>query len=75
MDLTAAPLFTDVFPGPEGGVAHWAVTSDGKRIRVAHWPLTGAKGTVLIFTGRTEYIEKYAHIAADLHAAGYAVAS
>ena len=59
MDLTEAPLFTDVHPGPAGGVAHWAVTSDGKRIRVGHWPLEGAKGTVLLFPGRTEYIEKY----------------
>lgn len=72
MDLTAAPLFTDVHPGPEGGAAHWAVTSDGKRIRVAHWPLAGAKGTVLMFPGRTEYIEKYGQTARDLASRGLA---
>ena len=72
MDLTPAPLFTDVYPGPEGGAAHWAVTSDGKRVRVAHWPLTGAKGTVLMFPGRTEYIEKYGQTARDLAARGMA---
>lgn len=72
MDLTAAPLFTDVHPGPEGGVAHWAVTSDGKRIRVGHWPLEGAKGTVLLFPGRTEYIEKYGTTARAFGARGLA---
>ncbi len=59
MDLAPAPLFVDIYPGPETGSAHWAKTSDGKRVRVAHWPLEGAKGTVLLFPGRTEYAEKY----------------
>ena len=72
MDLEPAPLFTDVHPGPEGGMAHWAVTSDGKRIRVGHWPLQGARGTVLLFPGRTEYIEKYGHTAAEFAARGLA---
>ncbi len=72
MDLSPAPLFTDVHPGPDGGVAHWAVTSDGKRIRVGHWPLAGARGTVLLFPGRTEYIEKYGSTAAELAERGLA---
>ncbi|MGB3243848.1 MAG: alpha/beta hydrolase [Sulfitobacter sp.] len=72
MTLEAAPLFTDVHPGPEGGVAHWAQTPDGKRIRVGHWPLDGAKGTVLIFPGRTEYIEKYGLVAGELAQRGLA---
>ena len=72
MELTPAPLFTDVYPGPEGGAAHWAVTSDGKRIRVGAWPLQGAKGTVLMFPGRTEYIEKYGETARELATRGFA---
>ena len=72
MDLTSAPLFTDVHPGPDGGVAHWVTTSDGKRIRVGHWPLAKAKGTVLIFPGRTEYIEKYGVVATELSRRGLA---
>lgn len=72
MTLTPAPFFTDVHPGPAGGAAHWAETSDGKRIRVGHWPLEGAKGTVLIFPGRTEYIEKYGVVASELAARGLA---
>ncbi len=72
MELTPAPFFTDVHPGPAGGGAHWAQTSDGLRIRVGHWPQDGAKGTVLIFPGRTEYIEKYGVVAAELARRGLA---
>ena len=72
MDLTPAPLFTDVHPGPAGGEALWAVTSDSKRIRVGHWPLQGAKGTVLLFPGRSEYIEKYGPTAHALAQRGLA---
>ncbi|MGJ8544916.1 MAG: alpha/beta fold hydrolase [Sulfitobacter sp.] len=75
MDLTAAPFFTDVAPGPAGGAAHWANTSDGKRIRVGHWPLAGAKGTVLLFPGRTEYIEKYGLTAGEFSRHGLATMS
>lgn len=72
MVLTPAPLFTDVDPGPADGSAHWVETSDGKRIRVGHWPAAGAKGTVLLFPGRTEYIEKYGPAATELAARGLA---
>ena len=72
MTLDEAPLYHDVADGPEGGVAHWLHTDDGTRIRVAHWPLAQARGTVLLFPGRTEYVEKYGRGAADLAARGYA---
>ena len=72
MELDPAPLFTDFGPGPAGGAAHWIKTSDGKRIRVGHWPLSGAKGTVLLFPGRTEYIEKYGITAGELAERGLA---
>lgn len=72
MPLAPAPFFTDIHPGPAGGMAHWAETSDGKRIRVGHWPQENAKGTVLIFPGRTEYIEKYGVTAKELAARGFA---
>ncbi len=70
--LAAAPLHTKLAEGPDGGIAHWLTTSDGLRIRVAHWGLAGAKGTVLLFPGRTEYCEKYGRAAADLADRGYA---
>ena len=65
-----APLFDDIAKGPDGGSAFWVNASDGVRLRVAHWP-GGTKGTVLLFPGRTEYIEKYGPAAADLQALGY----
>ena len=70
--MEAAPLFEEIAGGPEGGAAHWLTTDDGIRIRVGHWPLADAKGTVLIFPGRTEFIEKYGMTAKALQSAGYA---
>jgi len=54
------------------GVAHWVTTPDGVRLRIGHWPMDEARGTVLIFPGRTEYVEKYGPAAADFAARGYA---
>lgn len=73
MDLQPAPFFAEIADGPDGGQAHWVTTSDGLRIRVGHWrPQSADKGTVFLFPGRTEYIEKYGPAAAELGARGYA---
>ena len=71
--MEQAPLFDDIADGPEGGVAHWLKTDDGLKIRVGSWPVATAKGTVLLFPGRTEYVEKYGRAARDFHARGYAM--
>jgi lysophospholipase len=73
--METAPFFDDIANGPDAGSAHWLKTSDGLRIRVGHWPLDGAKGTVVIFPGRTEYVEKYGATAQALHDRGYASVS
>ena len=70
--MIAAPLFDDIAEGPSGGAAHWLRTADGMRIRVGHWNRAAAKGTVLIFPGRTEFVEKYGRAAKALHDRGYA---
>ncbi len=70
-----APLYVDVADAPEGGVAHWVTARDGLKLRAANWAHGGAKGTVLLFPGRTEYVEKYGRAAADLRARGYAMAT
>ena len=75
MTLQAAPLFNDVADGPTGGAAYWATTSDDVRIRVAHWTPPNAKGTVFLFPGRTEYIEKYGRAAGDLYRRGFGTIS
>lgn len=72
MALTPAPLYTDIHPGPEAAQAYWVTTSDGLKIRLGAWTPEGTQGTVLIFPGRTEYIEKYGTTAAELAARGLA---
>lgn len=72
MTLAPAPLFADVARAPEDGAAHWLTCADGVRIRVAAWA-EGARGTVLMFPGRTEYVEKYGPAAAEFGARGYAM--
>ncbi len=73
MTLTPAPFFEDVAGGPTGGQAHWAKTSDGKRIRIGHWrPEVCKNGTVMMFPGRTEYIEKYGNSATEFCSRGFA---
>lgn len=75
MAMTDAPLFTDVSPGPEDGAAWWMDAADGVRVRIAAWGRAASKGTVLLFPGRTEYVEKYGPAAADLAARGFATAT
>ena len=70
--MQPAPFYQDVADGPPGGRAWWLTTPDGLRIRAGLWPREGARGTVLLFPGRTEYIEKYGRTARALEAAGYA---
>jgi lysophospholipase len=72
MHLDPAPFHDDVAYGPDGGAACWLATSDGKRLRVGFWPVARARGTVLIFPGRTEFIEKYGQTAARLATFGLA---
>ncbi|MBK5947001.1 hypothetical protein CCR83_11255 [Rhodobacter veldkampii DSM 11550] len=66
-----APLHLALARAPDGGRAFWLQTTDGLRLRAALWQRAGARGTVVLFTGRTEYIEKYGPTIADLAQRGY----
>jgi lysophospholipase len=66
-----APYHADIAGNPDG-ICHWLTTSDGVRVRVGHWSVADAKGTVVIFPGRTEYIEKYGRTAAEFASRGFA---
>ncbi len=73
MEFSPAPLFEDVAGGPADGAVHWLITEDRKRIRVAHWlPGGDTHGTVMLFPGRTEYIEKYGDTAKEFVNRGFA---
>lgn len=72
---TPAPFRRLAGDGPAPARAMWLRAGDGVRLRAAHWPAAGdaGAGTVLLFSGRTEYLEKYARAGADLAAAGFDV--
>ncbi len=69
-----APYHADLAEGPAGVEAHWARTADGVRIRVATRAGGGA-GTVIVFPGRTEFIEKYGRVMDRLAGRGVSVAA
>lgn len=64
-------------PIPTGAVTGEVVARDGIRLRFARWtPSAGARaGTVCLFQGRTEFIEKYFETVMDLRRRGFAVAA
>jgi lysophospholipase len=62
----------DLDPSAE---THPVMTADGVRLRLVAWPRAGARATVLILPGRTEYADKYAPVAAELARAGFAAAA
>jgi lysophospholipase len=69
-------LSTPANPVPEGAVTGALKTSDGMELRFAKWPAPpGRKGTVCLFQGRAEFIEKYFETVRDLRARGFAVAT
>ena len=63
-------------PVPNGAVPGSFVTRDGLTIRYALWPRTADRrlGTVCLFSGRGEFIEKYFETITDLRRRGFAVA-
>jgi len=61
---------------PEDVIAGTITTPDGVELRYARWaPPPGRKGTVCLFQGRAEFIEKYFETVRDLRARGFAVAT
>lgn len=62
-------------PVPANAFAGMLRTRDGVHLRFARFaPPPGNKGTVCIFPGRSEFIEKYFETVADLQKRGFAVA-
>jgi lysophospholipase len=63
-------------PVPDDVITGALKTPDGVQLRFARWaPPPGRKGTVCIFQGRAEFIEKYFETVRDLRARGFAVAA
>jgi lysophospholipase len=65
-----------VNPVPEDAVTGMLKTADGKALRFARWlPPAGRKGTLCLFHGRGEFIEKYFEVVRDARERGFAVAT
>lgn len=65
-------------PVPDGAIVAEITTRDGFRLRTARWPAAPGvprRGTVCLFHGRTEFIEKYFEVIAELRGRGFAVAT
>jgi len=62
-------------PVPSGAVCAAIRASDGVELRFARWRATGSPGlgTVCVFPGRTEFIEKYFEAVGDLRRRGFNV--
>jgi lysophospholipase len=72
MDLVSIPEN----PIPDGATAGRLRTRDGVALRYARFaPPTGRRGTVCVFQGRAEFIEKYFEVVGDLRERGFAVAT
>ncbi|MEO1561906.1 MAG: alpha/beta hydrolase [Pseudomonadota bacterium] len=69
--MIGAPYHSDVALGPLPTAAKWLQADDGKHLRGVAW--AGPKaGTVFLFTGRTEYAEKYGDVVAEFAKRGLA---
>lgn len=71
----SAPLFEiEDFPCPPSSKSFYFYSEDGKKLRVALWNLKSPKGTILLQSGRTEFIEKYYEVIEAFIKRGFCVA-
>jgi lysophospholipase len=70
--MDEAPFHSTVSEGPSKVTAYWIHSDDNVRLRVAYWQTDKSlNGTVFLFQGRSENIEKYGRTAKELSKAGY----
>ena len=69
-----APFFQDVAHGPKGNQAVFVRAEDAVRLRITHWPAaftSSRAGTICLFPGRGEPVEKYGRMAHSLSDANF----
>lgn len=70
----ASFIVIDENPVPQGGQCFFARMSDGETMRVATFPATAPETkSLMLVTGRSEFIEKYFETITELQARGFAV--
>ena len=62
MNLDASFL-NNVFKWPQAANTNYKETTDGIRVRTSFWAANDPVGTVFVFPGRADYIEKYGGLA------------
>ncbi len=73
MRSESPPFLHDIVPDCPRPRTTWLHADDGVRLRLSIWE-GGSRGTVILFNGRTEYIEKYAFLARPFLQHGYTIA-
>ena len=69
-----APLYQiDEINCPKGKAYYFPLDSNNK-LRIAFWNLDSSKGTIILQSGRTEFIEKYYEVVSEFIERGFAVA-
>lgn len=72
--IQPAPLNLEIAEAPRHGSAFWIHSQDGIRLRVGIWKNKSPRlGTIMVFPGRTEYIEKYGRMITFLDGLGFSV--
>lgn len=61
-------------PAPRGGALEEIAAPDGATLRIAYFPADAPRGTVVLVTGWSEFIEKYFETVIDLQSRGLNVA-
>jgi lysophospholipase len=69
--MEPAPFFSEIADADPAARAFWVAAPDGARVRIGEIG-AGARGTVLLFPGRTEFVEKYGPAGRALAARGFA---
>ena len=69
--MDPAPFYKAIADAADAARAYWVQTPDGARARVGMLG-EGTRGTVLLFPGRTEFIEKYGPTGREFAKRGYA---
>ena len=69
-----APLYEINNFSCAGGSAYFFPLSDKDKLRIVLWNLDSLKGTIILQSGRTEFVEKYYEVISEFIERGFAVA-
>ena len=72
---TAPLIELEDYKCPEGGKGFFIKGFDGKKLRIAIWNIGSNNGTIILQSGRTEFIEKYYEVIDGFISRGYCVAA